>query len=106
MPGFRADRAGAGRARGLRMHVFGKPIGRQFMTETALLRLAVDQRASGRELIAEPDIVDEASDVGIRLAAFALAYDQLRQGWKSGEIDFPPQAASPGPRPSPRSPHP
>src|SRR5262249_28435967 len=76
-------------ARSLRVHVFGKPIGRQFMTETALLRLAVDQRVSGRELIAEPDIVDEVSDVSIRLAAFALAYDQLRQGWKSGEIDFP-----------------
>src|SRR5262249_35256518 len=47
-----------------------------------------DQRAGRRELIAERDIVDEARDVGIRLAALASAYDQLRQGWKPGEIDF------------------
>src|SRR5262249_21836560 len=47
----------------LRMHVLGEPVGRQLMAEAALLRLAVDEGAGGGELIAEADIVDEASDV-------------------------------------------
>src|SRR5262252_7102768 len=59
----------------LRMHVLGEPVGRQLMAEAALLRLAVDEGAGGGELIAEADIVDEASDVGLRLATFGATGD-------------------------------
>src|SRR5262249_54885969 len=72
----------------LRMHVLGEPVGRHLMAEAALLRLAVDEGARGGELIAEADIVDEASDVGLRLATFGSTGDELRQGWKLVEVDL------------------
>jgi hypothetical protein len=56
--------------------------------EAALLGLAIDQGAGGGELIAEPDIVDEAGDVGVRSAAFDPAEDELRQGRQRLEIDL------------------
>src|SRR5262245_40837785 len=40
------------------------------------------------ELIAESDIVDEAGDVGVRLATFDPADDELRQGGKLVEVDL------------------
>ena len=46
--------------RALGMHVLGKPVRRQIMAEAHLPGLAVHQRAGRRELIAKPDIVDEA----------------------------------------------
>src|SRR5262245_9473471 len=49
----------------LRMHVLGEPVGRHVMAQPALLGLAVDHGPRGRELIADPDIVDEAGDVGV-----------------------------------------
>src|SRR5215469_3151042 len=72
----------------LRMHVLGEPVGRQLMAEAALLRLAVDEGAGGGELIAEADIVDEASDVSVRLAALDSTGDELRQGRKLVEVDL------------------
>src|SRR5262249_43349369 len=72
----------------LRMHVLGEPLGRHVVAEAALLRLAVDQGPRGRELIAEPDIVDEAGDVGVGLATFDPADDELWQGWKLVEVDL------------------
>ncbi len=62
----------------LRMHVFREPVGRQIVAGAAFLGLAVEQRAGGGELIAEPDIVDEAGDLAIGLAAFGAAGDQVR----------------------------
>src|SRR6516164_9122516 len=70
------------------MHVLGKPVGRHLMAEAALLRLAVDEGARGRELIAEADIVDEASHLGLRLATFGSTGDELRQGRKLVEVDL------------------
>src|SRR5215468_6172223 len=70
------------------MHVLGEPVGRHLMAEAALLRLAVDEGARGRELITEADIVDEASDVSVRLATFSSTGDELRQGRKLVEVDL------------------
>src|SRR5262245_5864912 len=70
------------------MYVLGEPLGRHVMAKAALLRLAVDQGPRGRELIAEPDIVDEAGNVGVGLATFDPADDELRQGRKLVEVDL------------------
>ena len=70
------------------MHVLGEPVGRHLVAEPALLRLAIDDGAGGRELIAEPDIVDEASHLCSRGAALDPAGDELRQGRKPLEIDL------------------
>ena len=58
------------------MHVFGEPVGRQIVADAGLLGLAIDHRAGGGELVAEPDIVEEAGDLVVRLAA-------LRRGRRS-----------------------
>src|SRR5580704_12603059 len=71
----------------LRMHVFREPIGRQIVAGAAFLGLAVEQRAGGGELVAEPDIVEKAGDLGIGLAAFGAADDQFGQGRQLGKID-------------------
>src|ERR1700722_20813871 len=60
----------------LRMHVFREPIGRQVVPGAGFLGLAVEQRAGGGELIAEPDIVEKTRDLGIGLTAFGAAHDQ------------------------------
>src|SRR6266508_6267822 len=71
------------------MHVLGEPVGRQIVPDAARLGLAVDDGAHGRELIAEPDIVDEAGHVGSGLAALDPADDELWQGRKLLEVDLP-----------------
>ena len=58
------------------------------MTETGLLGLAIDHRAGGGELIAKPDIIHEAGDLAVGLAAFGGAHDQVRQRRQLVEIDF------------------
>ena len=59
------------------------------MTEAAVLGLADDRRADRRELIAKPDIVQEAGDLAVGLAALRAADDQVRQGRQLGEIESP-----------------
>jgi len=58
------------------MHVLGEPVGRQIVPEAILLGLTVDDRAGRSELITEPDIVDEAGDVGVGFASADAAGDQ------------------------------
>ena len=91
-------------AQRLGMHVLGEPVGRQFVAEAALLRLAVDHGAGGGELIAEPDIVDEAGDLVVRLCGPATRPTiELGQGRQLLEIDLARRSASRGPSPFPRS---
>src|SRR5262245_19126913 len=72
----------------LGMHVLGEPVGWHLVAEPALLRLAVDDGAGGGELIAQPDIVDEASHLCSRGAAFDPAGDELRQSREPLEVDL------------------
>lgn len=64
-----STRAETARSPALGMHVLGEPIGRHLVAEAALLGLAVDEGARRGELEAEPDIIDEARDVGVGCAA-------------------------------------
>ncbi len=78
------------------MHVFGEPVGRQIVSEAAFLGLAVDEGARRRELVAEPDIVDEAAHLVAGFATVDTADDELRQGRQRLEVDLagdPPAAA-------------
>jgi len=51
------------------MHVFGEPVGRQIVAGAGFLGLAVEQRAGRRELIAQPEIVEETGDSSSDVAA-------------------------------------
>ncbi len=64
------------------MHILGEPVRRQFVTDPLLLGFAIDHGAGGGELIAQPEIIEEAGDVLILRAALGLARDQFRDGRK------------------------
>lgn len=65
-------------APGSRVHILGEPLGRQMAAEAALHGIAIDHGAGGGELVAEPEIVDEAGDsVSAWTAACNLAGDQI-----------------------------
>src|ERR1700722_13830659 len=49
--------------------VFGEPVGRQLAAEAARTGIAVDERPERRELIAQPDKVEESGDLPGRAAA-------------------------------------
>src|SRR5262249_51409714 len=73
--------------RRLWMHVLGEPVRRQLMPEPAALGLAVDHCAGGGELIAEPDIVEEAGDLAVGLPTLRAAGDQVGDGGQLVELD-------------------
>jgi hypothetical protein len=77
------------------MHVLREPVRRELVAQSALLRLPIDEGARGRELIAQPDIIDEASHVCIGRAALRAPGDELGQRWKLLKTDLLRQPPAP-----------
>ena len=65
---------------GLRVHVLGEPVGRQLVAEAAVLGFLDHRGADRRELVAEPDIVQETGDLAVRLSPLRAPDDQVREG--------------------------
>src|SRR5262249_52389549 len=80
------------------MHLLRGPRLRGLAAQSALLRLPIDEGARGRELIAQPDIIDEASHVCIGRAALRAPGDELGQCWKLLKTDLLRQPPAPAPR--------
>src|SRR6266446_9710311 len=85
--GVRGASASPPIAPALGMNILGEPVGRQFTTESAFPGLAVHHRASGCELITQPQIVDETGDLLVRATAIGFAGDHVREGWGASEVD-------------------
>ena len=61
------------------MHVLGKPIERHFTSDAALLRSVVDYRSDRSKLRSHADVIDEPSNLTLRLATLDLTEDKFRQ---------------------------
>src|SRR5262249_36744052 len=57
------------------------------MADALFLGFPVDNRSSGRELVAKAEVVHEAGDLLVALATLRLAADHLRKRWKFRYVD-------------------
>ena len=64
------------------MHVFSKPVGREFAAYATFPGPAIDNRACGGELVPKPEIIEKTGDVLLPLPAPYVARNQVGQRGK------------------------